>query len=165
MLAQAMNATSLYHLRYYTGIRSGGRRGAEFMHEQENLQVVHQAYTAFGEGDVPGVLAMLTEDVRWSTPGPPDVIPYAGLRTGHEQVASYFESFGGAVEVAEFEPQKFFAHNDMVVVLGHYALNGKSTGKAVETDWVHAFTFRGRKIGEFRGYEDSAAVVAAFTKP
>jgi ketosteroid isomerase-like protein len=135
------------------------------MHEQENLQVVHQAYTAFGEGDVPGVLAMLTEDVRWSTPGPPDVIPYAGLRTGHEQVAGYFESFGGAVEVAEFEPQKFFAHNDMVVVLGHYALNVKSTGKAVETDWVHAFTFGGRKIGEFRGYEDSAAVVAAFTKP
>ena len=45
----------------------------------------------------------------------------AGLRTGHEQVAGYFESFGGAVEVAEFEPQKFFSQNDMVVVLGYYA--------------------------------------------
>jgi ketosteroid isomerase-like protein len=77
----------------------------------------------------------------------------------------YIESPGGAVEVAEFEPQKFFAHTDHVVVLGHYALNVKSTGKAVETDWVHALTFRGRKIGEFRGYEDSAAIVAAFTKP
>ena len=51
----------------------------------------------------------------------PDVIPNAGLRTGHEQVAGYFESFGGAVEVAEFEPQKFFSQNDMVVVLGYYA--------------------------------------------
>jgi ketosteroid isomerase-like protein len=66
----------------------------------------------------------------------------------------------------EFEPQKFFAQNDMVVVLGRYALSVKSTGMdPVETDWVHAFTFRGRKITEFRGYEDSAAVVAAFTKP
>jgi ketosteroid isomerase-like protein len=45
------------------------------VNEQENLQVVHQAYEAFGRGDVPGVLAMLTEDVEWSTPGPPDVIP------------------------------------------------------------------------------------------
>jgi hypothetical protein len=39
MLAQAMNATSLCRLRYHTGIGSGGRRGAEFMHEQENLLV------------------------------------------------------------------------------------------------------------------------------
>jgi uncharacterized protein len=133
------------------------------MHEQENLQVVHQAYSAFGQGDVPGVLAKLTQDVRWSTPGPPDVVPYAGTRTGHEQVAGYFEAFGGAVEVSEFEPKKFFAEEDMVVVLGHYAFRVKSTGKAVDTDWVHAFTLRDRKIAEFRGYEDSAAVLAAFT--
>jgi uncharacterized protein len=132
------------------------------MHEQENLQVVHQAYAAFGQGDVAGVLAVLTKDVRWSTPGPSDVIPYAGSRTGHEQVAGYFEAFGGAVEVTQFEPQRFFAQEDMVVVLGHYAFRVKSTGKAVNTDWVHAFTLRDRKIVAFRGYEDSAAVAAAF---
>jgi len=133
------------------------------MHEQENLQVVHQAYAAFGQGDVAGVLAVLTEDVRWSTPGPPDVIPYAGTRTGHEQVSGYFEAFGGAVEVTQFEPQRFFAQEDMVVVLGHYSFRVESTGKAVNTDWVHAFTLRDRKIAAFRGYEDSAAVAAAFT--
>ena len=133
------------------------------MSEQENIGVIHQAYAAFGQGDVPGVLAMLAEDVSWSTPGPPDLIPYAGLRKGHEQVAGYFEAFGGAVEVSEFEPKKFFAEEDMVVVLGHYAFSVKSTGKAVDTDWVHAFTLEDTKISEFRGYEDSAAVVAAFT--
>lgn len=99
--------------------------------EQENIEVIHQAYAAFGQGDVSGVLAMLTEDVRWSTPGPPELIPYAGSRTGHEQVAGYFEAFGGAVEVTEFEPQKFFAEEDMVVVLGHYAFRVRSTAKAV----------------------------------
>ena len=133
------------------------------MREQENLQVVHQAYAAFGQGDVAGVLAVLAEDVRWSTPGSPDVVPYAGSRTGHEQVAGYFEAFGGAVEVTEFEPQRFFAQEDMVVVLGHYAFRVKSTGKTVHTDWVHAFTIRDRKIVAFRGYEDSAAVAVAFT--
>ena len=133
------------------------------MHEQENLQVVHQAYEAFGRGDVPGVLALLTDDVEWSTPGPPDVIPYAGSRTGHEQVAGYFEAFDGAVEVDEFEPQRFICEEDMVVVLGHYAFRVKSTGKTVDTDWVHAFTLRDGKIARFRGYEDSAAVAMAFT--
>jgi ketosteroid isomerase-like protein len=119
------------------------------MHEQENLQVVYQAYEAFGRGDVPGVLALLTDDVE--------------SRTGHEQVEGYFEAFGGAVEVGEFEPMNFFAEEDMVLVLGHYAFRVKSTGKTVDTDWVHAFTLRDRKIARFRGYEDSAAVAAAFT--
>jgi ketosteroid isomerase-like protein len=133
------------------------------LHEQENLQVVHHAYAAFGQGDVAGVLAVLAEDVRWSTPGSPNVVPYAGSRTGHGQVAGYFEAFGRAVEVTEFEPQRFFAQEDMVVVLGHYAFRVKGTGKTVDTDWVHAFTLRDRKIVAFRGYEDSAAVAAAFT--
>ena len=133
------------------------------MHEQENLQTIHRVYAAFGEGDVPGVLAMLTEDVQWFTPGPPDIIPYAGKRTGHEQVAGYFASFGEAVEVTQFEPQKFFAQDDMVVVLGHYTFGVKSTGGVIDGDWVHAFTLSENKITNFRGYEDSAAVVAAFT--
>lgn len=131
--------------------------------EQENLQTIHQVYEDFGRGDVPAVLAMLTEDVRWFTPGPPDIIPYAGLRSGREQVAGYFTSFGEAVEVSKFEPRKFFAQDDMVVVLGHYAGRVKTTGKAIESDWVHAFTLIDSKIADFRGYEDSAAVVADFT--
>lgn len=132
------------------------------MSEQQNLGVIHRAYEAFGRGDVAGVLDLLTEDVHWSTPGPPEVIPYAGLRTGHKEVEGYFESFGEAVEVTEFDPQKFFAEDDMVVVLGHYAFRVKSTGSAVETDWVHAFTLKDGEIANFRGYEDSAAVADAF---
>ena len=133
------------------------------MHEQENLQVVHKAYEAFGQGDVAGVVSTLTDDVSWYTPGPPDVVPYAGQRTGHDQVSGYFAAFGGAVDVTEFEPRNFFAEDDMVVVLGHYALTVKSTGKSVATDWVHAFTLTDGKISKFEGYEDSAAVLAAFT--
>ena len=30
-------------------------------------------------------------------------------------------------------------------------------------DWVHAFTLKDGKITTYRGYEDSAAVVRAFT--
>lgn len=135
----------------------------DYMHEQDNLKTIHQVYAAFGEGDIEGVLSMLTDDVRWSTPGPPDVIPYAGLKTGHDQVAGYFKSFGEAVETTEFEPQKFFAQDDMIVVLGRYAFRVVSTGNAVDNDWVHTFKLTGGKISVFEGYEDSAAVVAAFT--
>ena len=47
------------------------------MSEQTNVEVVHQAYAAFGRGDIPAVLSALTDDVEWTLQGPP-VIPWAG---------------------------------------------------------------------------------------
>jgi ketosteroid isomerase-like protein len=96
-------------------------------------------------------------------PGPPDLIPYAGSRTGHEQVAGYFQSFGEAVETRTFEPQRFFAQDDMVVVLGRYTLRVVKTGNVIDNDWVQTFELADGKISAFEGYEDSTAVVAAFT--
>ena len=51
----------------------------------------------------------------------------------------------------------------MVVVLGHYTFNVVKTGKVVDNDFVHAFELADGKISTSEGYEDSAAVVAAFT--
>jgi uncharacterized protein len=131
--------------------------------EQDNLQTIHEVYDAFGKGDVEGVISMLTDGVTWTTPGPPDVIPYAGERRGQDEVTGYFEAFGESTETTAFEPQKFFADGDMVVVLGHYTFDVRSTGKVVDNDFVHTFRLAGGKISAFEGYEDSAAVVAAFT--
>ena len=133
------------------------------MSEQDNLQTIHKVYAAFEKGDVEGVISMLTDGVTWTTPGPPDIIPYAGQRQGHDQVTGYFETFGQAAQTISFEPRRFFAHDDMVVVLGHYTLSVVKTGKVVDNDWVHTFAFSDGKISAFEGYEDSAAVVAAFT--
>lgn len=133
------------------------------MGEQDNLQTIHRVYDAFEKGDVEGVVSMLTDDVRWTTPGPQDVIPYAGERKGHDQVTGYFEAFGGTAETTAFEPRTFLAQDDTVVVLGHYTLRIVKTGKVVDNDWVHAFELTDGKISSFEGYEDSAAVVAAFT--
>ena len=133
------------------------------MGEQDNLQKIHKVYEAFERGDVEGVISMLADDVTWTTPGPPDVIPYAGEKKGHDEVRGYFEAFGTAAQTTAFEPQKFFAEDDMVVVLGHYTFNVVKTGKVVDNDFVHTFQLADGKISAFEGYEDSAAVVAAFT--
>ena len=133
------------------------------MSEQDNLQTIHKIYDAFGHGDVEGVVSMLTDDVRWTTPGPPDVIPYAGEKKGHDEVTGYFEAFGASAETTAFEPRKFFANDDMVVVLGHYTFSVVKTGKVVDNDFVHTFRLAEGKISTFEGYEDSAAVVAAFS--
>ncbi len=51
----------------------------------------------------------------------------------------------------------------MVVALGQYTLRVVSTGNVIDNDWVHTFKLADGKISAFEGYEDSAAVVAAFT--
>ncbi len=67
------------------------------------------------------------------------------------------------METTTFEPRRFFAQDDMVVVLGRYTSRVVKTGNVIDKDWVHAFELTDGKISAFEGYEDSASVVAAFT--
>jgi ketosteroid isomerase-like protein len=53
---------------------------------EENAQTAQEGYAAFGRGDVPAILELLTDDIEWIEPGPPDVIPAAGTYRGKEEV-------------------------------------------------------------------------------
>jgi ketosteroid isomerase-like protein len=65
-------------------------------------------------------------------------------------------------DVEVFEPRRFFADGDMVVVLGHYAGRVKATGRLAESDWAHAFTFRDGKVASWYQYYDSTKTAAAY---
>lgn len=131
------------------------------MAEQENLQIIRDAYAAFVRGDVAEVLACLTDDVVWDTLGPPQ-IPYGGVFHGKDGVAEFFSVLAESDEVQAFEPQRFFADGDMVVVLGHYEATVKATGNPAETDWVQTFKFRDGKVAEYCEYFDSAKYAEAY---
>ncbi|MGY6127008.1 nuclear transport factor 2 family protein (plasmid) [Paraburkholderia strydomiana] len=51
------------------------------MSEQSNVQLVQQAYAAFGRADIDGVLQTLSENVDWFIPGPTDIIPVRRQKT------------------------------------------------------------------------------------
>jgi len=57
------------------------------MSEQQNVQLVQQAYAAFSKADMDGVLKTLADDVDWFIPGPTEIIPFAGKRRGPQEVA------------------------------------------------------------------------------
>jgi len=46
---------------------------------------------------------------------------------------------------------------------GRYTLRVLRTGNVILSDWVHTFELADGKILAFEGYEEGAAVVAAFT--
>ena len=132
------------------------------MKEQENVQLVQQLFAAFGQGDIPTVLDHLTTDVAWQAVGPADILPWAGMRHGREQVGQFFAALGQAVEFQQFEPREFIAQGDKVVVLGHSRQSLRSNGRVVEPDWVMVFTLREGKVTHYQYYDDTAATVAAF---
>jgi ketosteroid isomerase-like protein len=133
------------------------------MSRQENVQAVQQMYAAFGRGDMSVLLNGFSDDVDWEYAGPSN-IPICGSRRGREQVARFFQALGETLETLQFEPQKFIAQGDEVVVLGHERHRVKSTGCIFEGDWVQVFTLREGKVIRYREYGDTAALVAAFRR-
>jgi len=130
------------------------------MSTAESLQLVKDGYAAFGRGDLPGLLSLLTEDVVWDFPG--DGLPMAGSYRGQDGVASFFEKLRQETDILEFQPREFLADGDRVVVVGWERMKIKSTGRGAEIDWVMSFTIRDGKIAAFRQYTDTKAIADAY---
>ncbi len=132
------------------------------MSERENTETVQRLFHAFGRGDVGVLMSLLSEDVLWFLPGPAELVPYAGERHGHAGASDFFQRLGAAVEFEQFEPREFVAQNDKVVALGFERGRVRATGKSFDNPWALVFTVRDGRITEFRGYEDTGAIAAAF---
>jgi ketosteroid isomerase-like protein len=129
------------------------------MQQQQNLEIVRRGYDAFTRGDIPALLALLSDDVAWTSSGPPE-LPTSGVRRGHAQVGEFFAAVDAMHDFQRFEPATFVADGDHVVVLGSETTRMKATNAVLEHSWAHAFTLRDGKITAFAEYADTAAIVA-----
>jgi len=124
------------------------------------IQVVQQAYAAFGRGDVEGILALLTEDVQRCFVASAG-IPYAGRYSGKQQVQGWFGTLAESDDIQKFEPREFLEGPDHVTVLGWEQTKPRPNGKVFESEWVHVFTLKNDKIERWIGTLDTAAYMAA----
>ena len=129
------------------------------MSDPTNVDIVQRFYGAFGRGDIPAALDLLSDDVEWTFQAP-SVIPFAGTRHGREGVAQFFSLVGETLEFQQFEPRQFVGQGDTVVV-GYERNLIKPTGRTFEQEWAHVYALRDGKIAKHRGFEDTAAYVAA----
>ena len=67
----------------------------------ENIKSIQAMYEAFGVGDVGSILNAVTDDVDWASDTSSTAAPWFGVRHGKDGVASFFEAYGSAMEVAE----------------------------------------------------------------
>lgn len=131
------------------------------MAEKENLQVVQSAFERLGAQDAEGFMALLSDDVEWATPGPPDVLPFAGTHRGPRAVAAWFTQLNALEDVQRFQPTDFLAQDDKVVVLGESRVRVRATDRVIDDHWFHVYTVHEGKITRFREAYDTAAEVAA----
>jgi ketosteroid isomerase-like protein len=87
------------------------------MTEQENVQLVKQAYQNVASGDIPSLLNLFSENVQWRLPEMANV-SFSGTWQGHEGIKQFFQRLAEVQDIVEFEPREFIAQDDKVVVLG-----------------------------------------------
>src|SRR5438270_64609 len=102
------------------------------MNEQDNIALVKKLYDAFSKGDIKTILDHVTNDVKWSNPGPSS-IPYAGDRTGPTQVREFFDRLVGTQENVNLTIDEYIAQGDKVATLGRYRGSIKGTGRAFDS--------------------------------
>ena len=129
-----------------------------------NVQTVRTIYEAFGRGDVPAILETLADDIVWDHDTPSFGLPWYQPRNGKAEVPGFFGALMENAVLTTFEPRNFLAGGDEVAVVVRYAMEVKSTGRALPEDTeIHLWTFGADgKIVRFAHVVDRHAQWAAY---
>ena len=131
------------------------------MSEQQNVALIQSVYDAFKRGDLPFILARLTDDVDWTLEGP-SILPFTGKRKGIAQVKEFFEALTGTQTNMKLTMGPLMAQGDQVSGLGRYSATVAATGKSFDSPVGHFFTVRDGKISAFVDLVDTAAMADAY---
>ncbi|MEO3975631.1 nuclear transport factor 2 family protein [Streptomyces sp. CAU 1734] len=124
--------------------------------------LVDAFFTRFGEGDLPALLDLFDDGVDFRVAGAPHV-PWTGDRTGRDEIAAFFASFGRHLTPAiEYVVATTVVDGDHAVVIGHNRFGVLATGRIFTNHFALHITAADGRITGYRMYEDSHAIAEAF---
>lgn len=131
------------------------------MAESTNLDVIKRHYKNMNEKNIAGVLNDMDDNIVFVEAGKPD-IPFAGIKKGKEEVKKYFEGVFKYFDVLSVEPNRYYTHDDMVIVTGYSEGIAKETGKKLRMDFAAEWRVnRDKKIDYYHSYLDTLAIMKA----
>jgi ketosteroid isomerase-like protein len=130
-------------------------------HPDRNVQTIQALYAAFGKGDVPSILTLITEDGEFSFAGASPAVPWHGPWRGSAGISRFFTAIAEGVEFRAFEPLAFTSGGDSVAVRLRLAYRVRGSGRLVDEHQVHWWTLRDGKVCSLVHFEDTAQVIAA----
>lgn len=122
-----------------------------------NVDLVRSFYAALAQGDVPGLLGLLHDDLEWTEA---EGFPYySGTWRKPEDV---LEKLIGPL-MADWDDfaavaDDFIAEGDRVASLGAYSGTSKATGKAMRAPFAHVWRIADGKLKRFDMYADTLLV-------
>ena len=122
--------------------------------QDKNVEMIEGAYEAFGRGDIPGILEVLSDEVEWHAPA---VLPQGMDTVGKDGVTEFFGRVAENWDGLHVEIDNVVADGDRVCAIGRAAgeLDGTSTGYR----FVHAWTISDGLCARFDEYADPAPEV------
>jgi uncharacterized protein len=132
------------------------------MNEKQNTALVQQGYQLFSQGDIPGVLKLLSPSVTWESPEV-EGVPFTGKFQGVEGVGKFFTALANTIDLLKFEPREFIAQGDKVVVFGERRFRAKDQREEFEDKWVDVLTVENGKVTRYEQYGDTALLERAIT--
>jgi ketosteroid isomerase-like protein len=130
------------------------------MSEQANTAVIQTIYNAFNRGEIQTILSNSAENAEWVNYGP-SAVPYFGNFTA--RIPDFFKAIGESTTGGSVVIDRYVVSGEVVVTEGRYTATVRNTGAKINAPIAHVFTLRDGKVTSWKGYSDSAAVVAAHT--
>ena len=115
-------------------------------------EVVQEAYDAFGRGDIPAVLELVADDVKWDVA---EVLPQGGSWSGRDGATEFFQQLGEKYEDISIDVTDMIDGGDQVVGVG-VGSGKRRGGDDIEYGFTHVFTVGDGKVTRFREYADRA---------
>jgi len=129
-------------------------------HTQSNTALVKEGFEYFAKKDIPSLVSLLSDDVKWLNPGPKDILPWVGNYNGKKGVSEFFKLLDENMEFPVFEPREYIEQGNKVIALGYYEYRSKQTGRRGNGDFAMVFTINSHnKISQHQAYGDTYAMV------
>ncbi len=126
-----------------------------------NTDIIATLYLAFGNGDIPTVLGILSEDVSWTEA---EGLPYGGLYIGRDAVMeNVFMKLGSEWNDFSAEAKEYVSQGDSVVAIGQYSGTFLATGKPFVAPFAHIWKMRDGQVHTFQQITDTVLMQAAMS--
>lgn len=123
--------------------------------DRPNIQLVKDAYSAFGRGDIEAVVAAMHDDIEWHEAEHSPWHAPEGHHGPNAVLAKVFARIPGDFDDFEVEPLRFHDAGTTVVVEGRYRATATATAAPLDAEVCHVWTIRDGKLAAFRQYTDT----------
>ena len=131
------------------------------MSDQSNTTVIQNLYSAFNRGNVQAIVSNTSQNAEWLNDGPVGAVPYFGDFTG--RISDFFSAIGESTTGGKVEIDRYIGLGDVVITEGRFTATVRSSGARINARIAHVFTLQNGIVTSWRGYGDTASVLAAHT--